>query len=184
MFERSLEIKKSYGASSNLATLYFAQALYSKAARMYEAALALNDQDSQVWGNLGAAYYWAPGEREKSAAAFQRAIKGSEQDLLVNPKDAETTASLAGYYAIVGEGHKAEATMNLALTISPENARVLYLVGTTHEQLGKREKALYWLGQALERGYPIYEIEQQPELKQLVADKHFADLKKKSHVQP
>ena len=184
MFERSLAIRKTYPACSNLATLYYVQGLYAKAARMYEDALALNDQDSQVWGNLGAAYYWAPGEREKAVAAFRRAIKGSEQDLAVNPKDAETMARLAGYYAMVGESRKAEQTVRRALAIGPENALILYLAGTTYEQLGNREKALYWVGRALERGYSLYEIEQQPELKQLLADERFADLKKKSHQQP
>lgn len=184
MFESSLAIKKTYPACSNLATLYYVQGLYPKAARMYEEALALNDGDSQVWGNLGAAYYWAPGEREKAVAAFQRAIRGSEQDLSVNPKDAETMAKLAGYYAMVGEGRKAEAMANRALSDSPENALVLYLAGTTYEQLGNREKALYWVGRALERGYSLSEIEQQPELKQLLADKRFADLKVKSQKHP
>jgi serine/threonine-protein kinase len=184
MFENSLAIRKTYPACSNLATLYYVQGLYEKSARMFEEALALNDGDSQVWGNLGAAYYWAPGEREKSAAAFQRAIKGSEQDLTVNPKDVETMAKLAGYYAMVGEGRKAETLANRALSASPENALVLYLAGTTYEQLGNREKALYWLGRALERGYSLSEIEQQPELKQLLADKRYASLKLKSHNQP
>jgi serine/threonine-protein kinase len=184
MFERSLAIKKDYAASSNLATLYYVQRLYAKAARMYEEALALNDQDSQVWGNLGAAYHWAPGERSKATAAFQRAIKGSEQDLIVNPKDAEAIARLAGYYAMVGESRKAEETVNRALAISPENALVLYHAGTTYEQLGKREKALYCLGRALDRGYSPYEIEQQPELKQLLADKRYDEIKRKSYKQP
>jgi serine/threonine-protein kinase len=184
MFESSLAIRKTYPACSNLATLYYVQGLYAKAARMYEEALALNDGDSQVWGNLGAAYYWAPGEREKALAAFQRAIKGSEQDLTVNPNDVETMAKLAGYYAMVGETAEAEAMVKRATSAGPENALVLYLAGTTYEQLGNREKALYWVGRALERGYSLSEVEQQPELKQLLADKRFADLKKKSHERP
>ena len=184
MFESSLAIKKTYPACSNLATMYYVQGLYAKAARMYEEALALNDGDSQVWGNLGAAYYWAPGEREKSVAAFRRAIRGSERDLTVNSKDVETMAKLAGYYAMVGEGRKAEAMANRALSDSPENALVLYLAGTTYEQLGNREKALYWVGRALDRGYSLSEIERQPELRLLLADKRFANLKMKSQKQP
>ena len=183
MLERSLEIRKTYFAASNLATLYYVQGLYEESARTYEEALKLNDQDYQVWGNLGGAYYWAPGEREKATAAFRRAADGAEQSLKINPKDAETMATLAGYRAVLGENAKAEALVDKSLKVDPDNSRIMYLAATTYEWLGKREKALYWIGRALEHGYSLSEIEQQPELKQLLADKRFADLKSKYQKQ-
>ena len=73
--------------------------------------------------------------------------------------------------------------MDKSLKLDPDNSRIMYLAATTYEWLGKREKALYWIGHALEHGYSLSEIEQQPELKQLLADKRFADLKSKYQKQ-
>ncbi|NIV13316.1 MAG: tetratricopeptide repeat protein, partial [Aliifodinibius sp.] len=69
----------SYAVSSNLGTLYFIRGKYADAARMYETALELNDHDYVVWGNLASAYYWAPGERDKAAETYRRAITLAEQ---------------------------------------------------------------------------------------------------------
>ena len=87
--------------------------------------------------------------------------------------------TLAGYYAVLSEKERAESLAEKGLRLDPENSRIMYLAGTTYEQLGNREKALYWIGRALEHGYSLSEIEQQPELKQLLADKRFTDLKTK-----
>ncbi len=53
---------------------------------MYEAALEINSNDYQIWANLAAAYYWAPGEREKSTEYYKQAIKRAEEERKVNPK--------------------------------------------------------------------------------------------------
>lgn len=180
MFERSIAIKKTYAACSNLATLYYVQGNFTEAAGMYEEALRINDQDYRIWGNLGAAYHWAPGAREKATPAFQKAIQEGEQALTVNPKDAETISRLSGYYAMIGEKEKALSLIDRAVRIDPANTSVLYTVGTTFEQLGNREKALLYIVRAIEGGYSLHEVEQQPELKQLVADPRFAELRKKA----
>ena len=177
MLERSLEIRKTYFAASNLATLYYIQGKYEEAARMYEEALALNDRDYRVWGNLGSAYYWAPGTREKALPAFRKAIHGAEQSLGVNPKDAQTIVDLGAYYSMVGEGTKAESLIQKAVRIDRQNPAIMYRAATTYEQLGNRDKALLWIGRAVEAGYPLAEIEAQPELKQLVADPRFGAIK-------
>ena len=180
MFERAIAIKKTYAACSNLATLYYVQGQFAKAGAMYEEALRLNDQDYRIWGNLGAAYHWAPGTQEKAIPAFLKALQGGQEALKVNPKDAETVSNLSGYYAMIGEEEKALAMIDRAIRMDPTNASVMYTVGTTYEQLGNREKALHWIGRAIERGYSLYEVEQQPELKQLLADPRFSELKKKA----
>jgi hypothetical protein len=54
----------------------------------------------------------------------------------------------------------------------------MYRAGAAYEQMGDREKALMCVGQALRNGYPLAEIEHEPELRQLVADTRFKELKK------
>ena len=52
----------------------------------------------------------------------------------------------------------------------------MYRAATIYEHFRNREKALYWIGKAIENGYSKSEIEHQPELKQLVSDKRFKQL--------
>lgn len=183
MFERAISIKKTYAACSNLATLYYIQGSFEKAATMYEEALRLNDQDYRIWGNLGVAYYWAPGGREKAIPAFRRALQGGEEALNVNPTNAETIADLSGYHAMIGEKDKALTLATRAIRTDSSNAQAMYVVGTTYEQLGDREKALLWIGRAIEGGYSFNDVEQQPELKELRADPRYEKLREKAQQQ-
>ena len=176
MFERSLALKKTYGACSNLGTLYYKEGAYTNAARTYEMASELNDKDYRVWGNLAAAYYWAPREREKAKKAYQHAIELAEQQLTVNPKEADVLSQLAGYYAMVGENTRSETLIKKALGFGSGNSQVMYFASAAYEQMGNREKALQWIGEALRNGYAVSEIEHEPELRALMADKRFRSL--------
>ncbi len=53
---------------------------------------------------------------------------------------------------------------------------VMYRAATIYEHLGDRVKALYWIAKAIENGYSRSEIEHQPELKKLIADKRYKEL--------
>jgi tetratricopeptide (TPR) repeat protein len=71
MFERSVALRPTGFGLSNLATACFYERRFTESARTFEKAAKLDDHNYQIWGNLGGAYYWAPGEREKAAAAFR-----------------------------------------------------------------------------------------------------------------
>ena len=171
MFERSLALKKTYRVCSNLATLYYKEGEYTRAARIYETALELNDKDYRVWGNLGAAYYWSAGEREKSAAAVRHAIALGERRREVNRQDADVTSRLAGYHATLGDKKETLSLIEDALGLAPDNAEVMFQVGAAYEQIGDRDRALKWIGQAVRNGYSLAEIEHEPELRLLLQDK-------------
>ncbi len=173
IFEHSFAMKKSYPAASNLGTLYYIEGQYADAARMYEAALELNDHNYLVWGNLASAYYWAPEQRHKAQQNYQRAIEIAEERKKVNPNDPDVISHLAGYYSMIKKRTKALTLIEQALKMAPKNMQVMYRAGTTYEQLGERENALHWIGKALENGYSKSEIENQPELRELVSDARF-----------
>jgi len=173
MYEFSLNLEKSFGTSSNLGTLYFIEGRFNESARMYETALEINDNYYLLWGNLASAYNWIPEEREKSKAAYKRAIELALDRMTVNPNDAEILSHLAGYYAMTGEGKIARNYLQQALEISPDDTFIMYSTGTTYEQLGEREEAIKWLKKAIESGYSKSEILSQPELKELISDTRF-----------
>ncbi len=176
MFERALALRKTYRVCSNLGTLYYIEGEYAKAARMYETALALNDKDYRVWGNLATAYFWASGEREKAEKTYRNAIDLAEKQKKINPQDPEVISDLAGYYSMIGERTKTLSFIEQATTLAPQDVHVMYRIGAAYEQMGDRENALKCIGKALKNGYPLAEIEHQPELRLLREDKRFQQM--------
>jgi tetratricopeptide (TPR) repeat protein len=84
--------------------------------------------------------------------------------------------SLAGYYAVLGKNDRASSLVEQALEIAPDISRVTYFAGHTYEQIGERDKALEWIGRALETGYPISDAERDPWLGELRKDDRFQEL--------
>ncbi len=178
MFEKAFEIKKTYQVASNLATLYYIEGNFAEAARVYEIALDLSSHDFVVWGNLASTYYRLPNMGEKAIKTYYRAIELGEERRSINPSDPDVLSNLAGYYSMVGDSSKAVELVEQAIQLDPDDARIMYQTGTTYEQLGNRELAIQWIGEALENGYSKSEIENQPELRELIADARFQKILK------
>src|SRR5256884_5999692 len=100
LFEKSLSIRPTGDARSNLATAYFQMHRYADSAAQFEQAVQLDSKNYIFWGNLGDAYYWAPGRRSEAPAAYGQAITIGEEKLRLNPNDAVLLSSLAIYHAI------------------------------------------------------------------------------------
>jgi tetratricopeptide (TPR) repeat protein len=173
MLEHSLELEPNYSTYSNLGTLNFREARYSDSGRMFEKALQLEDRDYHAWGNLAAAYYWAAGERDRAKSIYQRAAQMAEEKRKMPAPDPELLSNLAGYYSVLGEHAKALPLIRQMLVLAPDDSEVTFHAGQTYEQLGERDLALVWIKKALERGYPRVEIEHNPWLRELCADKRF-----------
>jgi serine/threonine-protein kinase len=151
--ERSVSIRPTYQARSNLATAFFQLRRFPEAARQYEQALKLNDRDYEVWGNLGDAYYWAPGERDKAPDAYKKAIALADQDLQVNPRDAKVFGYLASYHAMLGEKDAALANARQALLLAPRDQEVLFNLALAYNQLGETDRAIEFVDKALAAGF-------------------------------
>ncbi len=170
MFKKSVEIEPGYVAYSNLGTLYFYESDFENAVRMFEEALNISDHDYRVWGHLAAAYRWAGEDSLKTAGLFRKAVELAEQERDINPRDANLFTRLAGYKAALGEAAYARNLLSKALQIAPENIHIIGDAGRTYEQLGNREKALELISQAIQKGYPVSELEKDPHLENLRND--------------
>lgn len=170
MFEKSLDIKKTYRVCSNLGTLYYIEQKYDEAAYMYEMALELNKADYRIWGNLASAYFRSTKNKTKAPSIYQKAIDLAEEMRNVNPSVSDVVADIAGYYSMLGQKEKALSYLKEAQQQDQNNAYVAYVSGTTYEQLGERDKAIEWLVKAVKEGYSLGEIESQPELLNVVND--------------
>ena len=176
MLERSLEIEPSYAAYSNLATLYYFEERFADAARMYEKAIAYNDLDYRVWSNLAEAYYWAPGERDRSFESNRKAAELAEGIKKVNQNDPSVLASLASIYATMGDSVQARSLLQQLTDAEPDQLQVIFTIGSTYEFLGERELALEWIGKALDRDFSLAQIDRNPRLKELREDPRYQQL--------
>src|SRR4029077_19321545 len=151
--KRSLEIRKTGQATSNLATAYFQQRQYGEAAKFYEEAAALDPQNYELWGNLGDAYYWAPGMRDRSAAAYRKALFLGEKQRKINPRNANMLSYLAAYHAMLGEKRAAHEQIGHALQLMPRDPEVLYYAAQVYAQFGETGKAIDALQHSVAAGY-------------------------------
>lgn len=175
MYERSIELEKTYSVASNLGTLYYTQGLFEKSAEMYETALEINDGDYLIWGNLAVATYYTPGMKQKAQPIYERAIELALDQYEVNPNNPDILISLAGYQARIGNERESRLNIRKALELAPESATIMYLAGSAYEYLGDRENARHWIQKSILSGYPLTEIKNHPEMKDLLKDREFSN---------
>jgi serine/threonine-protein kinase len=175
-WERSVAIRPTNAAVSNLGTYYFERGRYTEAARAFEQAVKLMPSDHRVWRNLAAALYWAPGERDKAAAAYSKTIELAEKAREVNPRQADLLAQLADAYSMVRREREARDAIAALERLRPDEASVLFTIAVAWEQLGDRDEALAWLEKAIAAGYTRERIERSPSLSELRKDRRFGAL--------
>jgi len=180
-YEKSLSIRPNYQAASNLGTLYFFElADYPRAAQAFQQAVSLQPNEYVVWGNLASAQLWA-GQTGESRSAFIKAAGLATKALEINPRDAETAMSLAGYEAALGHHDRARELMDKALGLAPGDAGLMFQAGVVHELWFKdRTQAIQWLGRALAAGYQWSEVERSPALADLRTDSRVGELRAKA----
>jgi tetratricopeptide (TPR) repeat protein len=173
-WEKSFSIRKSGPACGNLGLIYFRKGRYAEAASMYEWAKEFESpyRGYTTWGNLAQAYARLDSV-EKAAVNFQIAIDKAEAVRAMDPGDPIVPAFLAGYYADVKDYHKARTRIEQALSLAPKNPEVLFRCGHAFEKMHEREKALRWIGKAIEYDYSVDEILSDPELEALRQDPRF-----------
>lgn len=172
----AVKITPTYDAYSNLGTAYFDLRRFPEAARNYESALHLDDTNYAVWGNLGDAYTWAPGEQAKARGAYQEAVSRAKAALNVNPHDYSTAGYLATYDAMLGYHQAALSVLGEALKFAASDPDTMVNAADVYNQLGDTTLALLWLRKALAAGYPATTIKESPYFDNLHRDRRFGDL--------
>jgi len=174
--DRSIAISPSSSALSNLGVLQFWQGRWADAAATFDRATSVNDRDYRVWRNLGAARYWAPGQREQAREAYARAAELGEEERKLDPDNPRVIAELAECRVMLGEEGAARRLAGEAAKLAEKDPIAAFVLGDTWEQLGDREAALRWLGVALRGGYTRDDLERDPWLERLRADPRYERL--------
>ena len=176
LLQRSLEIRKTADATSNLGTAYFQLHRYADSAAVFEQATQLDPPNYVFWGNLGDAYYWTLGRRAEATAAYGNAIVLGEEKLRVNPRDAEVLSSLAMYHAMRGERKPALDNLDGALRLKPKSPDLLFNAGIVYQQLDDTPHALDALEKAVAAGISPATLRDTPNFDGLRANPRFLKL--------
>jgi tetratricopeptide (TPR) repeat protein len=126
-----------------------------------------------MWRNLGDSYDQIPSRLADARQAYAKALETATEELKVNPGDAEVLSGIALYHAHLGQSDEAQAFLQRALAVSPNNGDTLFTSALVYEIIGHREQALKSLDEAVKAGYSLDEIEKEPELRKLQADPRY-----------
>jgi serine/threonine-protein kinase len=169
-FQKSLSLLPTAGGYTNLGTALFFQGHYRASVPAFERAVELQPGNPLQWGNLGDAYRFVPGNAEKAAEAYGRAIQLLREQLAKDPSQSINRSRLALYLAKRGDTTTALAELATVLTNDVSEVNTLYRATVTYELAGRRDEALSTLDRALQRGYGMTEVVADPELAKLRTD--------------
>ncbi|HWK11770.1 MAG TPA: tetratricopeptide repeat protein, partial [Vicinamibacterales bacterium] len=175
-FRHALTLQQIPNTYTNLGIAYADAGRFAEAVPMFEKAAEMQPNAEVFAGNLADGYRWA-GQREKAAAAYDKAIALALKAVQVNPRDAATRGNLALYYAKKGDAGTARRFMREARAIDPKSADLQYNEAVMSALLGDTDRAFADLHDALEAGLPLSSIETDPDLRGLRTDPRFGSLK-------
>jgi tetratricopeptide (TPR) repeat protein len=175
-FEHAAAIQLDDDPFSNLGTIAWDQGRYADAVEMYRRALALDDHDYRVWGNLANAYEQLPDSQAQAESAYREAIRRAEADRAVNPRDDALLTDLGNYYVALGDTAQAREAVAQAAALDPEDGWTAFYLAVAYERLGEREEALRWIERAFAGGLTPEYVERTPALAALVRDPRYTDL--------
>ncbi|HEV3511048.1 MAG TPA: protein kinase [Candidatus Sulfotelmatobacter sp.] len=169
---KSIELSPSYFAYANLGSLYYDEKRYSEAASMMEKAVQMNAENYLVWNWLMNTYEWL-NQKDKAAAALERAYSLASREAELKPRDAASHAVLAYLSAEKKLPGKAQSNLQTALILAPDDPDILEDAACTYELLLDRPHAIEYAGRALQKGYALERMENDPVLQGVVSDPQF-----------
>jgi tetratricopeptide (TPR) repeat protein/predicted Ser/Thr protein kinase len=174
ILEESLEVTPAYQTYVNLGTLYFYDARFADAARMYGRALQERpDAWYSVWGGLAECYYWIPGKRDTALVLLEHTVVLAEEELREYPDNADITTDLASYYAELGRTSEARTLVEKGASLTITDPATEFRIAEVYECIGERELAIEWAARCIGNGFPVEYVVDSPRFRALVADEHF-----------
>lgn len=171
--EKALSLSRTAQTLLNTGALYYEEARYADAARLFEESLKGGSPTVVRYRDLGDALRHL-GRPVEARNAYRRGITLAEDQLARDPRRAYFRAQLALLLAQTGERRRAEFEFAEALVLEPENALVMREAVIGYEALGERERSL-----ALARRAPpgiLTELNRNPDVEKLRQDPAFQDI--------
>lgn len=178
VIQDGLSIRENSELYNNLGAYLFFQGQYAQAVQAFERTLEFegNAHDYFYWANLADAYRWAPGRQNDATLAYRRAMQLLQKDIDRRPNHPGLHSRMALYASKAGDKALAENSLEIAIRPPVAQPIIFYRAAVTSENLNNRDNALKMLSHAIEAGYPLNEIANDPELAQLRQDKNYQQL--------
>jgi tetratricopeptide (TPR) repeat protein len=174
-FGKALKIEPSESLYSNMGAAYFYLGHRADAVTMFQKAVNLNPNDHAAVGNLADGYRWSE-DKAKAKVTYEQAIALALKALRANPQNASTLGYLAYYYAKNGDAKKGLDFIHRARGIDPNDYELMYKEAVIDAIAGQQADALVSLKAALQKGYPVEQAKNDPELKLLETNPDFSKL--------
>jgi len=171
-YEKSIALGPNSDAYVNLGTLHYYNGNYVEATRALEQSVALARGSYPAWLALGDAYRWS-GAKAQSAGAYENTVKAARDVIAINPRDAAAHAACANALAKLGRSSEAAAAMDKALKLDPTSQNALYSAAVVALLRGTNAVALGWLQRSVTAGYPLVDLQHDPEFKSIRDDSAF-----------
>src|SRR5205823_329543 len=123
----------------NLGTLRFYQGRYADSVAAFEKATTLGANNSEIWGNLGDAYRWTPGDAEKATQAYGEALRLIKDEISKDPADTDLRAMQAMYLAKSGHKEAALQSLQPLEQAAKKPPSALFHAGIVYEICGQRD---------------------------------------------
>jgi tetratricopeptide (TPR) repeat protein/tRNA A-37 threonylcarbamoyl transferase component Bud32/TolB-like protein len=166
-FSKSLAARPTTTAYSNRGAIYHFKGDYARARDDYRRAIELEGNNAVSWGNLADADSQIPGAEAEARDAYLRAIALSREELAVNPNNANVLGRMAFYLARTSNCAEARSRMKESLRLAPDRVPLIFKAAKVAEACHDRQSAITYLGTAIGKGYPLREVELDPDLQAL-----------------
>jgi tetratricopeptide (TPR) repeat protein len=175
--QKAIERKRDCeGAYYILGRTFFASGRYQEAANVADAAVEASGDDYNIYVPIMNSLK-ALGKREAHHNLRQRWVTALERHLQQVPEDARARILLAGNYAEMDRLDEAIRETNLAITLRPNEATVLYNAACTFCSMKKKTEALEALRKAWGAGFKDSDwARRDPDLELLHGDPEFEQL--------
>ena len=118
------------------------------------------------------AYVYAKkeGMAEQAAETFDQAIQLAEEARALNPRDPYVNSDLALYYAKTNQVQLAVQRIETAMALASEIAEIKATAAEVFELAKDRERAVRYVEEAIELGYPLQRFSLNSWLAELLKD--------------
>lgn len=175
-WQTSLELNEDAWAYANLGTLRYYMHDYEGAAVFFAEAVQLTPEDHRHVGKLADSQRFIAGQEQLAASNYQRAIELVDGQLAINPDEPEDLQFLAMYRLHTGEVKAAQDAITRAIELAPESPVGPYVLALLHIAANDTALAVSQLEKAVQLGYSLRLLEQDPDLAALRESAEFQEL--------
>ena len=171
--QKSLDLLQSASGWANLGTAHYYAGRYSDAAAAFEKATAAAPKRSSLWIGLGDALRSSGGDAARTRAAYEEALRRTDDELKVNSRDAAALRNRARALRSLGEEAKAREAILAARAAAPADSSILVEASRLALLHQDRTAAFALLSEAVRRGFSPALLRADPEFTEVKSDPLF-----------